>query len=73
MLTSLALTSILGGAVGNMIDRFEFGPVLDVIEVRVSGGPNSPFNLADLAIVIGVGIVFVNTLIQQKAEKRTNE
>lgn len=71
MLTSLALTSILGGAVGNMIDRFEFGPVLDVIELHGSGIPNSPFNLADLAIIIGVGIVFINTVVQQQLEKKS--
>jgi len=70
MLTSLALTSILGGAVGNMIDRFEFGPVLDVIELKLGSGSIAPLNIADIAIIVGVGIVFVNTLIQQRVEKK---
>jgi signal peptidase II len=71
MLTSLALTSILGGAVGNMIDRFEVGPVLDVLELRAGSSASAPFNVADIAIVVGVGIVFINTVIQQRAEKKS--
>jgi signal peptidase II len=71
MLTSLALTSILGGAVGNMIDRFEVGPVLDVLELRAGSSASTPFNVADIAIIVGVGIVFINTLIQQRAEKKS--
>ena len=71
MLTSLALTSILGGAIGNMIDRFEVGPVLDVLELKLGSTSLVPFNVADIAIIIGVGIVFINTLIQQRVEKKS--
>lgn len=71
MLTSLALTSILGGAVGNMIDRFEFGPVLDVLQLRFGANSSAAFNIADIAIIIGVGIVFINTVIQQRLEKKS--
>ena len=71
MLTSLALTSILGGAIGNMIDRFEVGPVLDVLELKLGSSSLAPFNVADIAIVVGVGIVFINTVIQQRAEKKS--
>jgi len=70
MLTSIALTSILGGAVGNMIDRFEYGPVMDVLQIHLGSWKSSPFNLADLAILLGVGIVFMNTLKQQKWESK---
>lgn len=70
MLTSIALTSILGGALGNMIDRFEYGPVLDVFQIRLGSWGSSPFNLADLAILVGVGIVFLNTLRQQSRESK---
>jgi len=71
MLTSLALTGILGGAIGNMIDRFESGPVLDVLEIRTNGFFNTPFNVADMAIIVGVCIVFINTLVQQRAERQS--
>jgi signal peptidase II len=50
--------AILGGAVGNMIDRIRLGHVTDFIDV-----PHWPaFNVADIAIVIGVGIVLVPQL-----------
>ena len=66
MLTSLALTSILGGAVGNMIDRIEFGSVLDLLRIQVGQWQSPPFNIADMAILIGVGLVFVSTLRLRK-------
>lgn len=69
MITSLALTTILGGAIGNMIDRLDYGPVLDIIKLDLGFWKSPPFNLADLAIISGVGIVFVQTLLSHRREK----
>lgn len=70
MLTSLALTSILGGALGNMIDRFEAGSVLDIFQMKVSEWQSAPFNLADVSILAGVAIVFISTLIHERWEEK---
>lgn len=70
MLTSLALTSILGGAIGNMIDRFESGSVVDILQIRLRNWNSPPFNLADASILLGVGIVFINTLVQERREQK---
>lgn len=69
MITSLALTTILGGAIGNMIDRLDYGPVLDIVKLDLGFWRSPPFNFADLAIVSGVGIVFVQTLLSHRREK----
>lgn len=65
-LPSFALTAILGGAIGNMIDRFEVGPVLDVFQVQFQERAFPPFNLADICIFLGVAILFSNTFFTKK-------
>jgi signal peptidase II len=53
--TSVALGLILGGAVGNLIDRLHLGYVVDFIDVRLWGNLHWPaFNVADAAIVVGI-------------------
>jgi signal peptidase II len=53
-----ALSLILGGAIGNWIDRLRFGAVIDFIDFRVW----PVFNIADAAITIGVGLYFIRVL-----------
>lgn len=47
-----------GGALGNLIDRLRFGHVVDFLDVRVW----PVFNVADIGLVIGVGILFIEVL-----------
>ena len=54
-----ALSLILGGAIGNWIDRLRFEAVIDFIDFRVW----PVFNLADAAITIGVAIYFIRVLM----------
>lgn len=64
---SLAL--ILGGAIGNLIDRVRMGEVVDFLDFRLINYPI--FNVADSAIVIGVGIMIWITLRNpQDADER---
>ena len=55
---------ILGGAVGNLLDRFRFGSVVDFLDVYfVNGGSEHhwpAFNVADSAICIGIAILFLD-------------
>jgi signal peptidase II len=54
-LTNVSLGLILGGAVGNLIDRLHFGYVIDFIDIRLWDGLHWPaFNVADTAIVVGI-------------------
>ena len=56
----ITLGVILGGAVGNLIDRFRFGgAVVDFIAI----GPWPPFNVADAAILIGTVVLVVQVLL----------
>ena len=50
---SLALTMILGGALGNVIDRIRFGAVVDFVQWHAAGYYWPAFNVADSAITLG--------------------
>lgn len=54
---SCALTLILGGAVGNVIDRARFGVVVDFVQWHVAGYYWPAFNLADSAICLGAALL----------------
>ncbi|MDQ0339248.1 signal peptidase II [Caldalkalibacillus uzonensis] len=72
-LLSLSLALILGGALGNFIDRLFMGEVVDFLDVKIVIGSffyDYPiFNIADSALVIGVGLMLVNTLREGRKEK----
>ncbi len=65
MLTGFAL--ILGGAVGNFIDRVRFGQVVDFIDIYVGDLHWPMFNIADSAISIGI-VIFIYHLIFKKPD-----
>ncbi len=65
LLVRAALGLILGGAVGNLIDRVRLGYVVDFIDLRWW----PVFNLADSAIVIGVGLLVLHALLQPAGEQ----
>jgi signal peptidase II len=62
---SLALALVLGGAVGNLIDRFRFGKVVDFLDVYVRGLHWPAFNVADSAITVGI-FIFIYHLLFKK-------
>ncbi len=70
---SLSLTLILGGAVGNVIDRLRFGAVVDFIQWHAAGFYWPAFNVADAAICIGAVLMvwdqFTGMPAGEKAEK----
>jgi signal peptidase II len=56
-LTTLALGLIIGGALGNAYDRFAYGAVADFFHFHIGSFSWYVFNLADVAIVAGVGLL----------------
>ncbi len=51
---------ILGGAIGNLVDRFRFGYVVDFLDVYVRDHHWPAFNVADSAICIGIALLFLD-------------
>lgn len=59
---SLALVLILGGALGNLIDRVLFGHVIDFLDFYVQAWHWPAFNVADMAISAGAGLLIWDSL-----------
>jgi signal peptidase II len=62
----LALSMQFAGAVGNLVDRFQFGHVTDFISV----GNFAIFNVADASISVGVAVLILGVWLTEQAEKR---
>jgi len=62
----LALGMILGGAIGNLIDRVLFGSVVDFVQVHCAGYFFPAFNVADSAITCGAGVLIWDGLRPQR-------
>lgn len=60
-----AFAFIAGGAMGNLIDRVRFGSVVDFLDFYVSGYHWPAFNVADSAIVVGVGLFLLASLLDK--------
>ena len=51
------ITAVIGGAIGNVIDRVAYGHVVDFLDFHVAGWHWPAFNIADAAITIGVALI----------------
>ena len=70
-LQRLALSLVLAGAAGNMIDRLRLGYVIDFLHLR-SGSFSFPvFNVADVCVVVGAGLLILGSLRTPEAEPQT--
>jgi len=68
-LFALALTMILGGAIGNVIDRLAYGHVIDFLDFHVGGWHWPAFNVADSAIVGGAILLVIDELLRVRRAK----
>lgn len=62
----LPLALIVGGALGNLIDRVRFGAVVDFLDFHIGGLHWPAFNIADVCIALGVGLYILAWLLKRK-------
>jgi len=65
-----ALASILGGAIGNLIDRLQHGHVIDFLLVYGKTWGFPAFNVADAAITCGAGILILDECLRMRRRRR---
>jgi signal peptidase II len=68
-LFSFAMACILGGAIGNVIDRLMYGYVVDFLDFHWRGIHFPAFNLADSAITLGAGCLILDELLRVRRGK----
>lgn len=74
VLVGVSLGLILGGAVGNAIDRSVYGAVLDFVHLHAYGYNWYVFNIADAGIVAGVaGLLYDSVFLDHKRQKETHD
>jgi signal peptidase II len=72
-LVASGLALILGGALGNVIDRVRLGHVTDFIDFHIDDWHFAAFNVADMAITVGAGLLILDMLLEwlrERASKR---
>lgn len=65
----IGLSLILGGALGNFLDRLLTGEVVDFLQFNFGSYTFPIFNVADMGITIGVGLVLLDAMLSVKREK----
>ena len=65
-LTGWGIGLVIGGAIGNVIDRASWGAVFDFADFYINHWHWPAFNVADSAIVVGVGLMLLDSLIGEK-------
>jgi len=73
VLYRVSFALIAAGAVGNLIDRFRFGAVVDFLDFHVGDYHWPAFNVADSSICVGVAVLFVLNIIEIGKEKRRSK
>jgi signal peptidase II len=66
---ALALSLVLGGAVGNLIDRVLYGYVIDFIDVYYASWHWPTFNVADSAITVGAALLLLDAFTSHKKDE----
>ena len=64
MFVAVALSAVIGGAIGNVIDRIRFGAVADFLDFHVFGHHWPAFNVADSAISLGAALLIIDALFE---------
>ncbi|WIV18229.1 signal peptidase II [Paenibacillus polygoni] len=72
-LLPLALSLVLAGAIGNFLDRLLMGEVVDFFKFNFGSYTFPIFNVADSAIVVGVALIILDTLLESRREKRRED
>ena len=67
-----ALALILGGALGNVIDRLRFGQVIDFLDAHAGGYHWPAFNVADSAITIGALLLILEGFVHRERRARSS-
>ncbi len=72
-LEATGVSLILGGALGNFIDRIRYGYVVDFLDFHLGGWHWPAFNLADTAITLGVGLLLWQSFFTSESTRASEE
>lgn len=65
----VALSFIVGGGIGNIYDRIVYGSVTDMLYIDLEFAHTGIFNLADVSVMVGTGLILVEQFLPKKKEE----
>jgi signal peptidase II len=65
---AIGLGLVIGGALGNVIDRLRYGAVVDFLDFHLAGWHWPAFNLADAGICVGAGLIVIDGLLAPRRQ-----
>ncbi len=68
---SISLSLILSGALGNLVDRVQYGEVVDFLDFHLRGYHWPAFNIADSAICVGIGLMALELFIRDSRRSKS--
>ncbi|MBL1322036.1 MAG: signal peptidase II [Methylophaga sp.] len=69
-LEAISISLILGGAIGNVIDRIYFGYVVDFLDFYYGTAHFAAFNIADSAICVGAGLLILDSFVSKPEQEQ---
>lgn len=69
-LAALGIATIIGGALGNVVDRLRFGAVADFLDFHIGGWHWPAFNIGDSAICLGIAMLLIHSLFFDTKNKQ---
>lgn len=70
---NLSFSLILAGAIGNVTDRLLYGYVIDFLDVHYQGWHWPAFNVADMAITFGAGLMLLEAFFDNRRDEQEND
>lgn len=70
LLNQAGIITILAGGIGNLYDRAVYGSVTDFVHMNFGIFETGVFNVADVAIMVGVGMLLLNAFLREREEKK---
>ena len=71
-LETISYGLVIGGALGNLIDRIIYGYVIDFIDIYIFSYDYPIFNIADIGVVIGIILILITSIKESSDKNETN-
>lgn len=73
LLSMIGTCFVIGGGIGNIFDRIMYGSVTDFLHISFAGLQTGIFNMADVSIMTGAGLIITSSFIKKKKQEHENK